>query len=164
MSPRQAVLRGWFTASLLTLLSACTTPSATPPPVRKAATKPQRAKWLLAQNPDAYTLQIVGSTQEGDIRRALKKFSLNDPAAMFSASRKGKPWYGLVTGVYPDFTSAIQARAALPEELMRGAWVRRLRAVQSEINRPQETAQPSEQTTGTAATKPAPAARRTQLP
>lgn len=137
----------------------------TPAPVRKTATKPQRDKWLLAQNPDAYTLQIIGSTQEGDIRRTLKKFSFNDPAATFSVSRKGKPWYALVTGVYPDFTSAVQARAALPEELMRGAWIRRLSAVQNEIKRPQEAAESSELNTGTAATTAAPAARRaTQLP
>ena len=129
-------------------------------PVRKVATKPQRDKWLLAQNPDTYTLQIAWSSQESDIRRALKKFSLTDPAAVFSASRKGKPWYGLVTGVYPDFTSATQARAALPEELMRGAWVRRLRSVQSEINRPQEAVESSEQTTGAAT----PATRPSQLP
>lgn len=133
-------------------------------PVRKAATKPKRDKWLLAQNPDTYTLQIAWSSQESDIRRALKKFSLTDPAAVFSTSRKGKPWYGLVTGAYPDFTSATQARAALPEELMRGAWVRRLRAVQSEIKKPQETAESSEQKTGTAASTSAPAARPAQLP
>ena len=133
-------------------------PADTPalPPVK---TKPQRHNWLLAQNPDAYTLQIAGSSQEGDIRRALKKFSLTDPSAVFSASRKGKPWFGLVTGVYSDFASANQARAALPEELMRGAWVRRLRAVQSEINKPQE-AESSESASGTAAATVPP----TQLP
>ncbi len=123
---------------------------------------PQRDNWLLAQNPDAYTLQVAGSSQEGDIRRALKKFSLTDPSAVFSASRKGKPWYGLVTGVYSDFASAQQARAALPEGLMRGAWVRRMRAVQSEISKQQETVESTEQVTGTTAASPA--AAPPQLP
>lgn len=126
--------------------------------------KPQRHDWLLAQNPDAYTLQIAGSSQEGDIRRALKKFNLTDPAAVFSASRKGKPWFGLVTGVYADFASAKQARAALPEELMRGAWVRRLSAVQNEINKPQDATESAEQTTGTAAATSQPTAPPTQVP
>ncbi len=123
----------------------------------------KRHDWLLAQNPDAYTLQIAGSSQEGDIRRALRKFSLAEPAAVFSASRKGKPWFGLVTGVYPDFASATQARAALPDELMRGAWVRRLRAVQSEINKPQDAADSSENP-GTAAAASQRAVPPTQLP
>lgn len=132
--------------------------AASPSPVR---TRAQRHDWLLAQNPDAYTLQIAGSSQEDDIRRALRKFSLADPAAVFSASRKGKPWFGLVTGVYPDFASATQARAALPDELMRGAWVRRLRAVQSEINKPQDAA---EQPSGTAAAASQRTVPPTQLP
>ena len=137
-------------------------PGTNKPAVNRAAT-PQRHDWLLAQNPDAYTLQIAGSSQEDDIRRALKKFNLTDPAAVFSASRKGKPWFGLVTGVYADFASAKQARAALPNELMRGAWVRRLSAVQSEINKPQEAAETLEQTTGTAAATSQPVTP-TQLP
>ena len=142
-----------------------TPPQNTTTPILKAVATPQRDDWLLAQNPDAYTLQIAGSSQEGDIRRALKKYSLSDPAAVFSASRKGKPWFGLVTGVYADFASAKQARAALPEELMRGAWVRRLRAVQSEINKPQEaTAESAEPTAGTATATSQPTVPPTQLP
>lgn len=140
----------------------------TPPPTAASRSptknKPQRHDWLLAQNPEAYTLQIAGSSQEGDIRRALKKYSLTDPAAVFSASRKGKPWFGLVTGVYADFASAKQARAALPEELMRGTWVRRLRAVQSEINKPQEAAEATEQPAGTAAATSPTTVQPIQLP
>lgn len=133
------------------------------PVVPAPAKTPRRDSWLLTQDPDAYTLQIAGSSQEGDIRRALKKFKPPAPSAIFSASRKGKPWYGLVTGVYSDFASAKQARAALPEELMRGAWVRRLRAVQGEINKLQETTETSEQTTGAAAIS-APSTPPVQLP
>lgn len=133
------------------------------PAMPVVATAPRRDNWLLTQDPDAYTLQIAGSSQEGDIRRALKKFKPAAPSAIFSASRKGKPWYGLVTGVYSDFASAKQARAALPEELMRGAWVRRLRAVQGEINKLQETTETSEQTTGAAAVS-TPSAPPVQLP
>lgn len=112
-----------------------------------------RDDWLLAQNPEVYTLQVAGSPDESDVRRALRKYGFVSDTAIFTTHKKGKPWYGLVTGIYADQVSAQQARAALPEELMRGTWVRRMRAVQGEINKPVETESPND-VTGNRATPP----------
>lgn len=89
--------------------------------------------WILSQNPAAYTVQLVGSSDQGDVRRALKRHALRGTAATFSTKRKDKKWYGLIYGVYPDFNSARRARAALPETLVKHAWVRRVSAIQGEI-------------------------------
>lgn len=94
-----------------------------------------RDAWLLAQDPDVFTLQVTGSTDESDVRRALRKYGFASDTAIFTTHKKGKPWYGLVTGIYSDMGAAQQARAALPEGLMRGTWVRRMRAVHDEINK-----------------------------
>ncbi len=138
-------------------------PPPPPPTAPKKTTKPQRHAWLLAQSPNAYTLQIIGSSQEDDIHRTLKKIGPTHRTAVFRGSRNGRPWFGLVTGVYPDFASAYQARTALPEELMRGAWVRRLNSVQDEINKPPET-ESVEHATGTPTTTSPPATRPTRQP
>lgn len=125
-------------------------------PTAPASVKPAalRDDWLLAQNPDVFTLQVAGSPDESDVRRALKKYGFVSDTAIFTTQKKGKPWYGLVTGIYMDAVSAQQARAALPEELMRGTWVRRMRAVQGEIHKLADTGTPSD-VTGNGATSPA---------
>lgn len=97
--------------------------------------KVQGDRWLLAHNPDQFTLQVSGSSQKGDVQRTIRKYKFSEPTAVYTTIKKDKPWFGLVTGIYPDLASAQQARAALPEELIRGTWVRRIRAVQSEINK-----------------------------
>ncbi len=89
--------------------------------------------WILSQNPAAYTIQLVGSPDQGDVRRTLKRNELGNVTATFETIKKDKAWYGLVHGVYPDFDAAKQARAALPTLLAKRAWVRRVSAVQSEI-------------------------------
>lgn len=131
-----------------------------PTPATKIAAAPARTspplrdEWLLTQNPVVFTLQITGSTDERDVRRTLKKYGFTTDTAIYTTQKKGKPWYGLVTGIYSDQASAQQALAALPAELMRGTWVRRMRAVQGEINKSVEPDPPTD-ITGNSATSPA---------
>jgi hypothetical protein len=100
---------------------------------------PYPQAWLLEQNPAAYTVQIVGSPAEDDVRRALKRYDFAEVRATFTARKKDQDWYGLVVGIYPDMESAQQARVALPDTLAKRAWVRRVRTIQGEI-KPLDTA------------------------
>ncbi len=102
----------------------------------------RREDWLLAQNPGHYTLQIVAGAQVTTIAKFITEHNFsNDPSAdlaFYVSQRNGKPWYGLVLGLYPDKKSAIDARAKLPHELRRlKPWVRNLQGVHKDIQRAQ---------------------------
>jgi DamX protein len=93
-----------------------------------------REEWLLRQNPNAYTLQLVALGEEAGISRFLERFSLPGQAAYFRTMRQGKPWFSLLYGVYPDRQAALAARARLPAELQHSdVWPRSLASVQEEI-------------------------------
>jgi DamX protein len=110
-------------------------------------------RWILSQNPATYTIQLVGSPDRGDVRRALKRHQFQQVTAMFETTRKDKPWYGLIYGVYPDFATANKARLELPEILVERAQIRRVSSLQGEITSPEV---PTSATTDTAEVTPPP--------
>lgn len=131
-------------------VAAVTPPPAPEPvvaPVAAADVPPHPQEWLLNQNPAAYTIQLVGSTDPGDVRRALKRLPPTENGATFTTTRNSKTTFGLVQGVFPDMASAQRAREQLPEAYAKNAWVRRISTLQQEIALKSE--QPTTETAST---------------
>jgi DamX protein len=96
--------------------------------------KPGSEAWLLQQNPNAYTLQLIGVQDEAGVSRFLERYKLPGQTAYFRTSRQGKPWFPVLYGVFPNRDAAVAAKDRLPESLKRsGVWPRSLESVQKEI-------------------------------
>ena len=94
----------------------------------------RRESWVLEQNPEHYTLQIMSFSQELGIAKALSKVQSRESFFYFKYKKDGKIWYRLAYGAYPDREAAVAASKALPKELGKvNPWIRRVGDVQKEI-------------------------------
>ena len=95
------------------------------------------SRWLLQQNPKAYTVQLVTSPSQGDmarfIDRNVERLALGSLA--FSVTEQGqRESYNLFFGVFPTITQARAAIATLPPELRTNRpWVRQFQSVQDSL-------------------------------
>ena len=89
-------------------------------------------EWLLAQEPQRYTLELFSSTSEMLIREFYRAQSFDDHVSYFSSSVSGKRWFTLFHGSYSDLDSVQKALDLLPVRLdaMR---VRRISSVVDEL-------------------------------
>ncbi len=94
----------------------------------------QRERWLMRQSPSAYTLQLTASSSEAGVVKLIKSLQLSEPVAYYRTERKGKPWFTVVYGVYPDSKAAQAAASKLPERFRKGgAWPRSFGTVQKDL-------------------------------
>jgi len=90
--------------------------------------------WLLNQHPESFTLQLIGVGDPEGVRRFLRSQRPKGEVAYFQTLRNGKPWFIVVTGVYPSRAAAVAARDRLPVKLRKsGAWPRTLGSVHEAI-------------------------------
>ncbi len=94
----------------------------------------RRESWLMAQSPQAYTVQLLAS-DEARILAFIAEHGLQGDAAVFQARAGERPLYALSYGVYPNRAAAEQA---LGGETLRGIrgitpWVRSLKDIQAAI-------------------------------
>jgi DamX protein len=111
---------------------------AQPAPVvpKSAAHEIQREKWLLSQDGRAYTVQIVGVSNEKSMLDFIKRNGMlkQNEMAFYESTFRGKPWFQLLYGIYPDKQTARLAANELPENIRQaGPWIRRMAAVQKAI-------------------------------
>jgi len=93
-----------------------------------------RENWLLNQRPESFTLQLIGVGDAEGVQRFLRSQRLRGDVAYFQTRRNGKPWFIVVTGVYPSRAAAVAARDRLPVKLRKsGAWPRTLGSVHEAI-------------------------------
>jgi septal ring-binding cell division protein DamX len=86
--------------------------------------------WVLAQNQDYYTLQVLTSPNEQIIRDYVHRHDLKGDWAIVPELRRGQTWYNLLYGSYETGGAAIRARALLPPEVTKaGPWARRFRSL-----------------------------------
>jgi DamX protein len=95
-----------------------------------------RENWILKQNPEHYTLQLVAGKNVDTLRQFIQEHTLSESIALYRSTRKNQPWYGLVYRTFPNKQAAIDARSRLPKSLQRlKPWVRNLGALQKELRK-----------------------------
>jgi septal ring-binding cell division protein DamX len=90
--------------------------------------------WLKTRKPAHYTLQLVGARDRRAVEKFVRDYAIAKPFAIFERDLKGKPWYSLVAGDYPNRDAAIAARGLLPKRLERsGVWPRTFDSIQKSL-------------------------------
>ncbi|MBK9131876.1 MAG: AAA family ATPase [Gammaproteobacteria bacterium] len=103
----------------------------------------QGEDWLLAQPPDAYTLQLF-TGKEANVKAYLKRHALQDRVALYQPRGDGEGRLTVTYGVYADRAEAARASAELGARLPDlKPWVRPLRDIQSAISGPRAVTAPA---------------------
>lgn len=90
--------------------------------------------WILKQNADNYTLQLVGASNKRAIQRFSEKHNVQLKTAVFRRQLNGKPWYSLIAGVFPNRAQAIVAKRKLPKSLGKtDVWPRSFASIHANI-------------------------------
>jgi septal ring-binding cell division protein DamX len=87
------------------------------------------------QNPDRYTLQLLGSPNLSAIQKMIAQNKRDKNYHWFMTSKFGKPWYSLIYGSYKSKNAASRGFKNLPAEFRRTKpWIRQFSALQSQIS------------------------------
>ncbi len=93
--------------------------------------------WLLSQDPQDYTLQLLATHDEDLIRTYLHKHQFTEPVVYFAFQRNGKQWYAAVYGSYLGKPEAQDAVASLPPDAGKNPpWIRQFAGIQKLIKTP----------------------------
>ena len=93
--------------------------------------------WLLVQDPQDYTLQLLATHDEDLIRAYLNKHQFTETVVYFAFQRNGKQWYAAVYGSYLDKSEAQDAVATLPPSTGKNPpWIRQFGGIQKLIKAP----------------------------
>ena len=107
-----------------------------------AADRPQASEpgslraeaWINAQDPAAYTIQVMSSADRRSLIGFAKRYGLESEVAYFETRRNGKPWHVAVYGSYDTVSAARAALGNLPEDVRRRRpWIRNMSDVQAAI-------------------------------
>ena len=100
-----------------------------------AVLRQQANDWVLSQEPGKFTLQLFGSHEQKNAETFIQRHRLGKQANVFVSERKGKDWFSVVYGVYPDQAAARAASVTLAASLKKiKPWVRRFDDIQASIN------------------------------
>ncbi|NOX26721.1 MAG: AAA family ATPase [Gammaproteobacteria bacterium] len=66
----------------------------------------RRDDWLLEQDPNYFTLQLMAANNELGVIKFIEDNGLTDDAAYFFSERDGNPWYAVTYGSYPSRSEA----------------------------------------------------------
>ena len=93
-----------------------------------------REDWLLQQNPDDYTIQLLSVSDEKPLLSFVHKHKLEDRVAYYRKQVHGKTWHTLVYGTYSSTSDARAAIKTLPADLRAlGPWLQNISSVQQNI-------------------------------
>ena len=103
--------------------------------VKQSTNGIRQGTWILDQDPNNYTIQLLGTGNEKLLVALIKRLKLTDKTAYYKNSRLDKPWYALTYGTYSSVTEANDAINNLPDELLKGQpWIRKFGDIQPLIN------------------------------
>ncbi len=95
----------------------------------------QQARWILAQDPQSFTLQLFATNNRQSAESFIRQHKLQGNVGYFESLRDGKPWYSVVYGAYPDQTTAKSNVKSLPASLQKvKPWIRRFDDIHASIN------------------------------
>ena len=99
--------------------------------------QPLPADWLLKQNPDAYTIQIVASPSLKSLLAFAEKNLADKQTAYYQKPGEDKPWLILVYGIFPTREEALTAIDALPPNLQKNKpYPLQIDKIQQDIGQP----------------------------
>lgn len=90
--------------------------------------------WILTQQAELFTVQMIASTERESVENFLKKIDLEPPNSIFTFKRNGTTWFALVHGLYPSISMARAAVEQLPAPaLTNQPWIRKVGRIQSSL-------------------------------
>lgn len=91
--------------------------------------------WLMAQNPEAYTLQIVAMSQAQALAGTIGRFPPDSDLSVLRLRKGRGDLYLLFYGVYPNMATAREGAANLPPPLTQSI-PRQFKSIQADVLRP----------------------------
>ena len=106
-----------------------------PAPKKKKLTRiKQNEVWIRKQNPDHYTIQLIGSSTEKGATNFMEKHNIRRDSYYFRTIRKGNEWYSVIYKSYPSGRAARKAAKDLPSSLKKiKPWIRQFKDIQKSI-------------------------------
>ena len=98
------------------------------------AKKTTHEQTILGWPSSAYTIQLLGVSNEKAARDYVAAQPNKNELLVFKSKRQGKDWFVVITGRYPGVAQARQAITGLPSSQREaGPWPREVKAIQQEI-------------------------------
>ncbi len=88
--------------------------------------------WIMAQDPDRYTIQVIGLSAAEKLNGLVEGHDALAPFATYTVRRNGKTLYILVQGNYADVDAARRARDNFPRSIQKTdqLWIRQFGMIQ----------------------------------
>jgi DamX protein len=87
--------------------------------------------WVMTRSPRHYTIQLIAVENLDSLQRYIASNGLKGETHTYRMMRKGKPWYALLWGDFPDRASAQKAASGLPAKVQKaGVWARTFASLQ----------------------------------
>jgi DamX protein len=97
-----------------------------------------KTEWWLSQNPNRYTLQLLGTHNKGTVQDFIRDQGGVDAFGYFKSKHNGKDWFVVVYGSYRNRSEAIAAAETLPKDIRDlNPWARSARGIQDDIKKAQ---------------------------
>lgn len=97
-----------------------------------------KTEWWLSQNPNRYTLQLLGTHNKGTVQDFIRDQGGVDAFGYFKSKHNGKDWFVVVYGTYRNRSEAIAAAESLPKDIRDlNPWARSARGIQDDIKKAQ---------------------------
>jgi DamX protein len=97
-----------------------------------------KTQWWLSQNPNRYTLQLLGTHNQQTVKDFIRDQGGIDTFGYFQAAHNGRPWFVVVYGLYRNRSEAIAGAESLPSDLRAlNPWARSARGIQEDIRKAQ---------------------------
>ncbi|TYL49010.1 SPOR domain-containing protein [Marinomonas sp. IMCC 4694] len=97
-----------------------------------------KTDWWLSQNPNRYTLQLLGTHNQETVNDFIRDQGGVDAFGYFRSKHDGKAWFVVVYGTYRNRSEAIAAAESLPKDMQRlNPWARSARGIQDDIKKAQ---------------------------
>ena len=123
--------------------SSLTQNTALPPRAPSSPTPPSGTdevksdSWVIAQEAQRYTLQLIGSSDRDAVIRYIRDRNISTNAAYYTTTRDDRPWYVVVYGNYADRATAQAALLNLPPNVhVTSPWIRQFGDIKTHLTAP----------------------------
>ena len=101
---------------------------------RKTATQTSVVNWINKQNPNHFTLQLIGGSHKAAAEKFIKEHNIKNDAYIFSTTRNGTPWFVVIYKSYSQRTRAQAASDSLPKSLKKmKPWIRTFAQIKKDM-------------------------------